>query len=299
METTKNYFIDLDGTRHRLLAIEYSEGRPHEVVTEEFWDHSQKPWFQKGKHQETGTCPKYYDFNWSERDGRLYWHNSGMGGDKRTHALGQLINWRAEIWIAPDIELTKHVERAGELIEEKATSEEIERLGYTVLDAPRKIEQDGECSVDPFEFADGDTETIWCAICQDNLPEESACDHLFWSKSNDQWIGPGCAYEDCIPAIRESVFAVLDKSKLSDVIERAITENKFNLKWSGTTFGYDDVYFYFDGKRYGDEFTDDLTEDEEDSMSDGMQWLSALDDKTIDAKKLTLEWIAGHKRKSS
>ena len=80
MSDDKNYFIELNGVKHRLLVIEYGKGKPVSVTTEEHWVH---------RNGDSGKSNRYFDFNFSKRNDRLYWHNSGGGSGNREHNLGK------------------------------------------------------------------------------------------------------------------------------------------------------------------------------------------------------------------
>lgn len=220
---------------------------------------------------------EYFDIDYFRKSDMLYYHKSGGGG--------KCLNVYREhkYWAANRITVMANDDQG----------EEILALKENLIAIPEKYSG-------PIDDWACDGETVWCTVCQDNLPNDDICRHLFWSKSRRWWAGTGDSDGDrWIKEIKESVFSVLNKSKLADVIEKAIAKNNFKLEWSGTIFGYDRVDFWFDGQRYGDEFTDDLTDEEEEAMSDGMGWLNGLDENAVEARKLTIEWINEYNRKAA
>lgn len=187
----ENYYIKLEGNKHRLLTIEYFKGKPSVVITEEFWDHSNEPWSKKGRHRTTGSNAMHFDFDYSKVYDQLYWHCSGGGGNGKTHCIGRLIGLKAKIWAAPDIQLTKYVKRKGKWIEKPVTKEDLKRFGYTMIKSPLILKSEyREPSINPFDHAEGDTECVWCPQCKDHLPDEPgrACEHLRWCDECSSWI---------------------------------------------------------------------------------------------------------------
>lgn len=193
----KNYFIELNGEKHRLLVIEYFDDKPHSVITEKYWDHSKEPWFRAGKDMPSGTSCCDFDFNYSKKYDTIYWHNSGGGGKKSQHAVGRLIGVNGKIWVALDVELTKYVQSGDSWVHGKITPVEIAEYGYTVLDEPinKSLEnyRGGESSINPFALAEGDTECVYCPRCESYLPDDynimsGLCEHAQWCDDCSSWV---------------------------------------------------------------------------------------------------------------
>ena len=63
------------------------------------------------------------------------------------------------------------------------------------------------------------------------------------------------------------------------------------MQYFGTILGSDGVDAYWDGENYGDRFTKNLTNAEEDKMSIGVGWLTSLEiGKTKEAEQITIKW---------
>lgn len=183
----ENYFIKLNGVKHRLLVIEYLDDKPHSVITEEHWEHSKKPWFREGVHTTSGTCCCDFDFNFSKAHDTIYWHKSGCGGDRSLYVIGKLSNGARKIWLAPDIKLATHV--AGDQwnwgAKRELTAAEIAEYGYSVLEKP--------ISENPFAGACGDIDCVYCPRCESYLPDDfnilsGLCEHAQWCDDCSAWV---------------------------------------------------------------------------------------------------------------
>lgn len=144
-----------------------------------------------------------------------------------------------------------------------------------------------------------------CTVCKKHISIDDALfhhRHIFESQ-HSEWIGSGgvdmCkSYEQDIKA---SLFFVLDKTGIAAPLVRTVQHGKMGFEaihLYGDTFGYHGIDCLLedeDGKLLydcGEKFTEDLTEEQEDAMAYGIQWLISLDDETKDANEMTLKWIA-------
>ena len=114
------------------------------------------------------------DVNWSDRDqcsyrhevgswmGRIYLHQ--LCGDGPPH----------KIWLHPDASCS-HASGDGEPLSDA----EIEALGYELLTGDKP-------SLAPYALCEGST--YYCERCNDNLPDDDACEHVFWCNTcGMQW----------------------------------------------------------------------------------------------------------------
>ena len=134
-----------------------------------------------------------WDFNWSEREQELYYHESGGSFDKVT--LPKFVETPDppfKIFIRPGLRVVVPDE------DRDATPEDFARLGLLRIDEPLG---------DPFKNA-CEGRTMYCTICEDDLPYEwtdSPCDHV-WDAYGG-WDGPGS--DELMGIERESVPAFL------------------------------------------------------------------------------------------
>lgn len=140
-----------------LLFVEFSDGKPHSVVTSE----------------------ATYDVYWSKVDQSLYSHNSGSGGGGHTvypnqewwAARGQTIAWY-------DSEGHKH--------HVKPKTETYLRL----KSLPEKWSKESLLEL----VQDSDTECEWCSTCDSWIDvsgySDHPCDHIHWCDSVAWWSTP-------------------------------------------------------------------------------------------------------------
>lgn len=167
-----------DGERERVVAVEYQDGHPVSVLTEEQWDHSRKPWFVPGRDRPNGTSARWYDFHWCKRDETIYYHLSGSGGEIRFH-VGRFVHPDpppAELWVAPGIPV---VTDTGSGVREIGSDAELLSLGYRRIPAPRLLASWDGKTRDPFA-AGQESETVYCSRCRDDLPSDRLCEHVDW-----------------------------------------------------------------------------------------------------------------------
>lgn len=163
----------------KLVFVEYIHGKPINVVTAKYWDHSGFAWFNPAKDAPTGTCPEHYDFEWSRTHGNIYYHNSGCGGDYEI----TLSKWigsvkQINVWADPIVQFVVDVKRKGEWTTRPATPRDWLRLRYRRLRLPKLISG----SRNPFEYA-CESRCEWCPKCKDWLPTDdtdSPCEHMTW-----------------------------------------------------------------------------------------------------------------------
>lgn len=167
---------------HRLLFVDYSEGRPSNVVTAKAFDNTSAPWYKPGgPYRGKGESPEYYDIDWCPQYG-LYCRLSGSGGDVDRHCLGSFWDWKKHnrrptlFWASPEIVLC-HYQRRGE----KWTAvplkrrRDIRRCGYKRLKLPLIYAG----SPDPFsDVCEG--ETVYCEKCNERFPDYNECEHIDW-----------------------------------------------------------------------------------------------------------------------
>lgn len=175
---------DRDGTYHRIVVIEYIDGLPHSVVTEEHWDHSGKPWFRPGRDRATGMCVEYWDFAWSKRDRTLYCHKSGSGGAYLEHMIHRFAEPDpppGQIWIADDVRLYRWIssKRPRVFFRPDRMRDELLKRGYRLLDRPLVVP--GSRSRNPFAVAEEPSgHLVYCKVCDDWFPFEDECEHMEW-----------------------------------------------------------------------------------------------------------------------
>jgi hypothetical protein len=178
--------------RHRIVFIEYQDGHPFSVVTEEHWDHSRKPWFVPGRDEPTGTCANDWDFEWCKRDRTCYFHQSGTGGGDplqcEVHRFTHPDPPPGAIWCASDVVLTRWIsaEKTDVQIRSDVT---LLKMGYVRLARPLLLRGNGKRSRNPFLTSDEvDTHILWCERCKDHIPGDAECEHIEWCDRCSWWI---------------------------------------------------------------------------------------------------------------
>lgn len=201
-----------------------------------------------------------------------------------------------KIWTADGVVLTKWVE--NDTYVPVSSAEALER-GYKVIDELLDLtsllddwqREKGETTVNPFDVGENWTEGFaWCSVCETHVPDGSDyyCQHLFW----DQELHGCGSNEVAADDHKESVFAVLEKTGLSGPLRRAMVNSDYNLRYYGSLFGTEGINVYLDKVNYGERFTDDLTEQQEEDMKIGVGWLGSLEPgETRQYELLTIKWI--------
>lgn len=186
-----------------------------------------------------------FEFDWCKRDGLAYYRELGDGGDPNVAKLSRYNADPSEFWAADDVRL-------------------VDDYGNTVLDAS---ETDGWVRLakpqgDPFEGA-AESDTEGCGVCNDRLPSEQLCGHLFENERDGGIAGAGRG--------------VPDADDLDD-IERAVraTGCARKLRESLRTKHYAAAWFL--RKRFDDDTPEGV----------GAAWLGTLDKQTTEANAAVL-----------
>ena len=124
-------------------------------------------------------CYGEFDFNWCRRDRTLYYHCSGSGpGGFYIHPNGKG-NWpKLKLWW--DSAFT-YPRNGGKFSLKELSHRTVKRFGYEIIAAPIPLRSDDGTvqSANPFEMAlHGDT--VYCSRCEDDLPSEHLCHHIWW-----------------------------------------------------------------------------------------------------------------------
>ena len=144
-----------DHSIERVIFVEYQDGRPHSVVTD---GHT-------------------YDFEWSRREGQLYYEKAGGGGKSIT------VYPNSTYWAAPGVELKAYRSDGPPWTRPLDPGES---LGTRLAEPPP-----GWPNEELFDLAE-ESETVWCDTCRDHLPSEDTptpCDHVWWCNSHG-WSTP-------------------------------------------------------------------------------------------------------------
>lgn len=134
---------------HAAIFVEYDDGRPFSVVTEDGDD---------------------FDFDYCKRDDQIYYHRSGLGPPRTRIEAPQFAFPEASIesitiWVREGAVL---VDEQGEPVVDHAAR------GYKLLQ---------EFPGDPFDRDDViECETVYCKTCDDRLPDDrdSPCEHIWY-----------------------------------------------------------------------------------------------------------------------
>jgi hypothetical protein len=176
-----------DIQRHRIVFIDYYDRKPCNVVTEEHWDHTGEPWFKPGIDKPTGTCAAYWDFDWSKRDGTLYFYQSGVGGDPLSAQISPFVRRDPPpglIWAAPEVRFHRWLSKAKPDVAIRSDATLL-AMGYRRLSRPLVLAGNGwgmpKGSRNPFSVAEEtDSHLAYCKICDDHFPSDAECKHLEW-----------------------------------------------------------------------------------------------------------------------
>jgi hypothetical protein len=128
-----------------------------------------------------------YDFNWCKRFQSLYQHNSGAGGDRfYIHRIAEPNKPpRCALWW--DHRFGGPTNGAS-MVKRILTANTIGHWGYNILDEPLRLFGG---SANPFDHAieiEGAME--FCAKCDDDLPPESLCEHIWWCEKCETYSTP-------------------------------------------------------------------------------------------------------------
>lgn len=166
----------------RVIFVEYHDGRPHSVVTRtRHVAHDGKPYH----------AIEYYDFDWCERDGAMYYHLSGAGGGAKFSLYPCSSPY--QVWAAKGVKLVREDTKGR-------------WHPATILDSPLP----GWPLDRLFDMA-WESETEYCPVCRDDFPSDDAytlCDHVWWCDESGDWSKPGerCPDDcpDCLDRERET-----------------------------------------------------------------------------------------------
>lgn len=181
-------WAEIGGERHRIIFIEYRDGHPFSVVTEEHWDHTGKPWFRPDQHKATGTCARHWDFEWCRRDGVCYYHNIGGGGGIRDLSVGPYVEPDpppGAIWCAPGVVLCRYASKARPKVRIRSDATLL-KMGYRRLGRPLLLPggnawDSPKRSRNPFAVSEAtESGCYYCAACGDWLPRDGECEHYEW-----------------------------------------------------------------------------------------------------------------------
>jgi hypothetical protein len=173
--------------QHRIVVIEYRNRRPFSVVTEEHWDHTERPWFVPGRDKPNGTVAAYWDFEWCKRDRNLYFHMSGIGGDPLAAYLCSFSKpdlLAGLLWAAPDVRFRRWISSKRPEVAIRSDSTLLS-MGYRRVSRPLLL-SGGEWAAtkrsrNPFLVAsETDSPPAYCRICDDYFPTDMECEHLEW-----------------------------------------------------------------------------------------------------------------------
>jgi hypothetical protein len=177
-----------DQQSHRVVFIEYHDRRPFNVVTENHWVHSGKPWFKPGVDRPNGTSACYWDFEWCKRDETLYYSQSGGGGDPRSIYIGRFTEPDPPpglFWAAPDVRFHRWVSKAKPEVAIRSDSVLL-AMGYRRLARPLLLKAAYHAGSDkrtrnPFLAAEElEGRIAYCMICDDHFPSDHECEHMEW-----------------------------------------------------------------------------------------------------------------------
>lgn len=183
----------------RIVAIEYHDGWPHQVVTES--THVNR---YSGATWPSGST---YDFDYCGPRHGLWFNDSGSGG--RTYAIGRFSDppsLPGKLWLADGVEL---VDYQGNPV----TPEQAREWGYDMLAEPLLVDGD----VNPFTHA-CEGKTTECTVCGERMPEDYKCQHLLEPDCSGNGFY-GCGSIDNEPAEhKEGLFSLFDSMPLADVL---------------------------------------------------------------------------------
>lgn len=164
-----------------ILLIEYCENKPHSVITA--WDCWDVDWCKRDQmmyfHLSGGKC----QLNWTEHSGG-FCHDRGCTEYRKSTVDGQVVEFHGKVDI--DLKYSREIVWVNRHFVNVAND-----AGKTILDSPIDL---GDGVVNPFLHNDfgGDTPTVYCSTCDDNLPDDDLCDHLDWCEEH-------CTYKGSTP----------------------------------------------------------------------------------------------------
>lgn len=226
------------------------------------------------------------------------WENCGSEPANMEYSI-----WRRDepdqfckLWLADGVGLKRWVEHQTYVPVERA---EVMDYGYEIIAEPLDLtsmlhefeRKKGETTVNPFDVAEeSDNGFAWCSICETHFPDESDCycQHIFYI-DNLHGCGSNEVRRD---DHKESVFAVLEKTGIAGPLRRAMVNSDYGFGYHGSILGVEGINVCLDEVNYGERFTADLTDEQEEQMSIGVGWLGSLEPgETRGYELLTIKWI--------
>jgi hypothetical protein len=247
-------------TRHHgeIVFLSYLDGHPFEVVACE------------GGHTQD------FAFTWCRRDDCLFLEEGGCslgakGSQIRPAAFSVTNPPVAEFWMADGWTLGDH----------EGSTVSPESLGYARISAP--LDPD-----DPFECA-REEGTTYCRICDDSLPGDDLCVHLFWS-DHGGLDGPGsdAADDNDWSRFKEGTLALVREVGCARSLARMLRQGE-----PMDVFTYDgmiSVHYRVKiaGRDFSHQFNGLIGRSD---IEDPANWIRSLGKDTPEASRQTLEWL--------
>lgn len=184
-----------DAFDHRLVAVEYQDGRPVLATVQHRWNHGRKPWYRKGTPA-TGFAYDDFQFEFCRRDDALYFHHIGLGsGPADEYHVARFVHPRppkAQLWLADGVKAVTWVSKRRPKVE--VSDAGLLRRGYERIAAPLTLTAPfGPPTRDPFAAARECDNIVYCPRCRDWLPDESdePCEHIWWCDRCGHQSAPG------------------------------------------------------------------------------------------------------------
>lgn len=142
-----------------------------------------------------GTYGKTYDVDWCKRDGRYYYHMSGCG---------PLPNYVSGIYWCYSLAMVK--EKPSTIINAASRKLNATRRLRRVPPSFMKSSYGGTRYTEIFDWLQNECiedSTNCCSMCDDMIPDEGPCEHIWWCEKLALWSTPSdrynCECEDCKP----------------------------------------------------------------------------------------------------
>jgi hypothetical protein len=126
-----------------------------------------------------GWISGLYDFAWCKRNGALYYDLSGSGGRFYIHPLCRPNDPpRCALWWERSLVWPTN---GGNCSHRRLSDKTVRRFGYDILANPLGNPFDDACW--------GNTE--YCVRCDDHLPADELCSHVWWCEKCGDFSKPG------------------------------------------------------------------------------------------------------------
>jgi hypothetical protein len=140
---------------------------------------------------------------------------------------------------------------------------------------------------------------VFCEVCEEYMPDEDALmhRHLWWHEDDGIWLGAGNMRQslEYVKEIKASLLAVAQDAGMVAPLRQAIQRGEMGYD-AIRLVGYNDVFLSLPGDNIfhlSDRISRLRLEEEEEKYADGILWLISLgNERTPEANKLTLEWLA-------